>query len=687
MTSADQTWPLNIHVTDLQSDVTIRVRDDMHIGGVMIKLVETMGTGQDWSDHSLYWPDKTMWVSRAKSTLERYGVRPHDKLVFTSMHKNIKIQLPDLTVPFVRVNFSVNVFNVNLNICKELGIRHPEELSLMKKIDPDQLKKNQGVSGKRKDGLPTGMNQKLAGSSDGLNEGTLSRTYNPYMASNSSPNRSFNANGMFTPGTGSIDNLAFHTLNISSSSSNRIVNSTSLVLPNLLPKIRNYSEAARMNVAWLDSSLSLMEQNITENDTLLLRYKFYDFYDLNPKYDESRIRYIYEQAKWLVLSEELTCSEEEIILLAALQVINIINTILSRNNIINSRSNDNSNNFGISGSGSSGSSGSGGIVCRATRIRDCMRCYRPRKFQLKTFAKYLFILKNDKLFIYKQPNKNDYGDDDVGASESFSLSSAFDVQEDKYVIKLILPYHGATDELWIRQDNEEQFVKWLAALRILHRGKSLLDHVAYEKEKKSVSSLINIQKFPNKNNNNTNKNTNNNTTNNNKLQADDLKPERILPPKFGAKSKNFKNLLRKIIDIYSNISQKTYIEAMLDYIKVWQMLPKYDFRYFIIKIKDSKKEELLGIGKDRLVKMDLKTGDLLKTWMLKTIQSWSVNWDIKQVHVSFDLEEELIFQCLTTDCKVIHEFIGGYIFLSMRSGDKNQALDDELFHKLTGGWN
>ena len=45
-----------------------------------------------------------------------------------------------------------------------------------------------------------------------------------------------------------------------------------------------------------------------------------------------------------------------------------------------------------------------------------------------------------------------------------------------------------------------------------------------------------------------------------------------------------------------------------------------------------------------------------------------------------------LFQCLSADCKVIHEFIGGYIFLSMRSKESNQQLNQELFHKLTGGW-
>lgn len=36
---------------------------------------------------------------------------------------------------------------------------------------------------------------------------------------------------------------------------------------------------------------------------------------------------------------------------------------------------------------------------------------------------------------------------------------------------------------------------------------------------------------------------------------------------------------------------------------------------------------------------------------------------------------------------MVHEYIGGYIFLSTRSKDQNETLDEELFHKLTGGQN
>ena len=79
-------------------------------------------------------------------------------------------------------------------------------------------------------------------------------------------------------------------------------------------------ERARLNVGWLDSSLSIMEQGVREFDTLCLRFKYYTFFDLNPKYDQVRINQLYEQAKWHLLNEEIDCTEEEMFMFAALQV-------------------------------------------------------------------------------------------------------------------------------------------------------------------------------------------------------------------------------------------------------------------------------------------------------------------------------------------------------------------------------
>ncbi len=42
----DGSWELNITVTDLQVEKTLRVKGDVHIGGVMLKLVEALGMCQ-----------------------------------------------------------------------------------------------------------------------------------------------------------------------------------------------------------------------------------------------------------------------------------------------------------------------------------------------------------------------------------------------------------------------------------------------------------------------------------------------------------------------------------------------------------------------------------------------------------------------------------------------------------------
>lgn len=42
----DGTWNLTIFVTDLQVERTLRVRGDLHIGGVMIRLVDELGKNE-----------------------------------------------------------------------------------------------------------------------------------------------------------------------------------------------------------------------------------------------------------------------------------------------------------------------------------------------------------------------------------------------------------------------------------------------------------------------------------------------------------------------------------------------------------------------------------------------------------------------------------------------------------------
>lgn len=53
------------------------------------------------------------------------------------------------------------------------------------------------------------------------------------------------------------------------------------------------------------------------------------------------------------------------------------------------------------------------------------------------------------------------------------------------------------------------------------------------------------------------------------------------------------------------------------------------------RFQGGKKEELIGIAYNRLIRMDASTGDAVKTWRFSNMKQWNVNWEIKMVSRCF----------------------------------------------------
>ena len=133
----------------------------------------------------------------------------------------------------------------------------------------------------------------------------------------------------------------------------------------------------------------------------------------------------------------------------------------------------------------------------------------------------------------------------------------------------------------------------------------------------------------------------------------------------------------------------TSSEAKLNYIKAWQGLPEYGLTYFLVRFRNSKRDvsrltknivavfcshivscalytlelfhlkEMIGIGSNRLIRINPKNGEVTRTYRFTTMSHWSVHWENKEVIVDFE-EEKLAFKCLSADFKVFHEFIGKF---------------------------
>ena len=301
----------------------------------------------DWSDHAMWWHEKNIWLDKTRWTLDQYSITADAIIHFTPMHKILRVQLPDLRYIDCNVDFSIKTFNASINLCKELGIRHPEELSLCKPLASEHLKQNYQESFLRR--------RILAPTKDG-NTGERIDT-NTFVQNTSNHSRFFDdndggsLNGTMksprTPSTHQKNGSAYHShpgtlqkgnyspfINGSNGHTNGHnktsdslgdISLTTSPTPSMEAKQsqlkpKSLVEKARMNVGWLDSSLSIMEQGIREFDCLWLRFKYYSYYDLNPKIDAVRINQIFEQAKWQILNEEIDCTEEEMLLFAALQL-------------------------------------------------------------------------------------------------------------------------------------------------------------------------------------------------------------------------------------------------------------------------------------------------------------------------------------------------------------------------------
>ncbi|KAA3679598.1 kindlin 2 [Paragonimus westermani] len=324
----DGSWELSVFVEDIAENVKVRVLGSLTLGGLMHRIVEGMNIQQSWSDHGIWWSDRKIWLLHNRTTLDQYGIQSDAKLMFRRMHGNLQVILPSMVPVVLRVNYSSRVFTVVRSICKELNIRHSEELSLSFPITRAHLKANTP--------LPTlrhGVRRPASPVSHGRSETATLKTKPHAPGFDGTPNSPY---GTLHSAAGTMmrlqseNSLDRERLDVAQyADCNFRLSAKTVFTEDWLMKPKNLIHKARLNSGWLDSSRSLMEHGIepppvTDSGdsvpTLYLCFKYYAFYDINLKYDAVRIHLLYEQARWSVLSGLLECTEDEMVVFAAYQL-------------------------------------------------------------------------------------------------------------------------------------------------------------------------------------------------------------------------------------------------------------------------------------------------------------------------------------------------------------------------------
>ncbi|XP_037694074.1 fermitin family homolog 3 isoform X2 [Choloepus didactylus] len=569
----DSTWELRVFVGEEDPEaesVTLRVTGESHIGGVLLKIVEEIKRKQDWSDYAIWWEQKRQWLLQTHWTLDKYGILADARLFFGPQHRPVILRLPNRRALRLRASFSKPLFQAVAAICRLLSIRHPEELSLLRAPEKKEKKKKEKEPEEEVHDLTKVI---LAG-------GVAPALFRGMPAHFSDSAQTEACYHMLSRPQPPPDPLVLQRL----------------------PRPGSLLDKTQLHSRWLDSSRCLMQQGVKAGDVLWLRFKYYSFFDLDPKTDPVRLTQLYEQARWDLLLEEMDCTEEEMMVFAALQY--HINKLSQSGEVGELRSTDPGlddldaalSNLEVKLEGSASTDMLDSLTT-IPELKDHLRIFRPRKLTLKGYRQHWVVFKETTLSYYKSQDEAPGDPIQQLNLKGCEVVPDVNISGQKFCIKLLVPSPEGMSEIYLR--------------------------------------------------------------------CQDLTP--------------------RILEAHQNVAQLSLPEAQLRFIQAWQSLPDFGISYFMVRFKGSRKDEILGIANNRLIRIDLAVGDVVKTWRFSNMRQWNVNWDIRQVAIEFDEHINVAFCCVSASCRVVHEYIGGYIFLSTRERARGEELDEDLFLQLTGG--
>ncbi|RNA35304.1 Fermitin family 1 [Brachionus plicatilis] len=576
-------WELRVTVTEFDVvEQSLLVTGETHIGGVIVQLIDKLSSiRNDWSDFALWWPDKSKWLNKNKLTLDQYGVQADALLHFTRIHKYVRVSLPDLQVVDLSVDFSASVFHVTKQVCKELGMRHAEEMSLLKCSNQSRGK----------------VNRKMDEVAKSKETGSISSGTSTLNCSN---NSSFTRNKSRDQREKSLslsgnDSFGHSDVDLVSLSYSPIICAHDYLINNTA-RYKSIFDKTKVNSRWLDSSKSLMEQNIKENDIVFLKFKYFAFFDLNLKNDVIRINQIYEQAKWTILTEEIDCTEQELINFAASQL-----QIQLQTRTLNGKSPGELNRFSSHDSTLSKTTfypnnplliedaeyskakenadlvneeddidtalskleqsldivdsakvpqEPNRTVQSSNQLQETLLLMKQQKYTFKKFRPFYFILDDNHYLSYFKSKQEASGKplDKIGL-KCCEVVPDVNLSHRRFGITLRVPSPEGVNELFIRCETEQSYANWMSAFKLASKGKPLSD-LSYSLEIKSILNLLNMQQTKNFKSssahldtiNNSISQINNAKSDPNEVQATNLLPIRIVK-KFKLKQV-FENILK-----------------------------------------------------------------------------------------------------------------------------------------------
>lgn len=241
-------------------------------------------------EYALFWPEQKVWLPLDKQ-VGRTSIESESmaKLELRPKRRHLKLRFLDASSKLLVADVTQPVKDLVKDLCVQLRLEHPEEMSLVVAADYAVTKHH-----------PAKSKMKLLDSSS------------PSLARKVTATRT-------AKGTAATKDLSSSSPPPLSPSMRRRAHrpgSASKRWSTSKAKKLSKKHQIRLDTPWLDPNKALAEQEVTKNDELILMYRFY--YHLELERGSANVETLYKQARAFYLAGELLCSVNDMIRLSAL---------------------------------------------------------------------------------------------------------------------------------------------------------------------------------------------------------------------------------------------------------------------------------------------------------------------------------------------------------------------------------
>eukprot|EP00731_Ephydatia_muelleri_P016996 Em0010g94a len=132
-------------------------------------------------------------------------------------------------------------------------------------------------------------------------------------------------------------------------------------------------------------------------------------------------------------------------------------------------------------------------------------------------------------------------------------------------------------------------------------------------------------------------------------------------------------------------------EAKYKYIQLCYSLPTFGITFFLVQERRKKMDtlRLLGVGRNNVVRLDVKRKNIISTWPLSTIRRWTYCTDT--FSLDFGQYSTNVYTAKTTEGEIISDFLSSYVNIVLGSHHKLSDLvtdtipvtDDHFYEMVT----